>query len=142
VGTIVELRELTLAQTQTLASRYGVKREFVDSFYSLVGGHPYLLQLAFYHLATQNKTIDQLLQQIEFNGGIYEDFLLDLLESLEAHIELKDLFQLMLKEPTAIAPKKQFIKINQLQAMGLIKYENNTVNVTCKLYQDYFGDRL
>jgi hypothetical protein len=107
-----------------------------------VGGHPYLLQLAFYHLATQGKTVDQLLQQIEFNGGIYEDFLLDLLESLEAHIELKDLFQLLLKESAAIAPKKQFIKINQLQAMGLIKYENNTVNVTCKLYQDYFGDRL
>jgi hypothetical protein len=142
VGTIVELQELTLAQAQTLASRYGVKREFVDSFYSLVGGHPYLLQLAFYHLATQDKTIDKLLQQIEFNGGIYEDFLLDLLESLETQTDLKDLFKLLLKEPTAITPKKQFIKINQLQAMGLIKYENNTVNVTCKLYQDYFGDRL
>ena len=142
VGTIVELPEFTLAQTQTLASRYGVKREAVDSFYSLVGGHPYLLQLGFYHLATQGKTVAQLLQQIEFNGGIYEDFLLDLLESLETQTELKELFQLLLDNPTAIAPKKQFIKINQLQAMGLIKYENNTVSVTCKLYQDYFGDRL
>ena len=142
VGTIVELQEFTLAEAQTLASCYGVKREAVDSFYSLVGGHPYLLQLAFYHLATQDKKINQLLQKIDFNGGIYEDFLLDLLETLNTRTELKDLFQLLLQEPTAIAPKKQFIKINQLQAMGLIKYENNTVNVSCQLYQDYFSDRL
>jgi DNA-binding CsgD family transcriptional regulator len=142
VGTIVELQEFTLDQAQTLANRYGVKREAVDSFYSLVGGHPYLLQMAFYHLATTDTTTDQLLQQIEFNGGIYEDFLLDLLETLNTRTELKDLFQLLLNEPTTIAPKKQFIKINQLQAMGLIKYENNTVNITCQLYQDYFCDRL
>ena len=142
VGTTVELQEFTLAQAQTLASRYGVKREAVDSFYSLVGGHPYLLQLAFYHLATTDKTMDQLLQQIKINGGIYEDFLLDLLETLNTRTELKNWFQLLLSEAKNIEPKKQFIKINQLQAMGLIKYENNTVNVSCQLYQDYFSDRL
>lgn len=142
VGIIIELQDFTLDQVQTLAGRYGVKQEAVDRFYSLVGGHPYLLQLAFYHLVTQGKTADQLLQQIEFNGGIYEDFVLDLLESLDAQTELKDLFKLLLENPTAIATKKQFIKINQLQAMGLIKHENNLVKIACKLYQDYFGDRL
>ncbi len=143
VGTIVELQEFALDQAQTLASRYGVKREAVDRFYSLVGGHPYLLQLAFYHLATGDKTIDQLLQEINFNGGIYKDFLLELLDNIRVRAELKDLFSLLLNDPSIVTSNHHFTtELEQLQAMGLIQHSIENTKIACQLYRNYFGDRL
>jgi hypothetical protein len=57
VGVAIELPELTLQEIHTLVDRYQLPWQFptrmqrVIRIYELVGGHPYLVQLALHHLA-------------------------------------------------------------------------------------------
>ncbi len=40
-----------------------------------MGGHPYLVRIALYHLAQEQITLEELLQQAPTQGGIYGNIL-------------------------------------------------------------------
>ena len=57
VGLPIRLSALTRSQVETLTQRYGLDSATVDlnRLMTLVGGHPYLIQLALYHLYRQDQ---------------------------------------------------------------------------------------
>ncbi|MFP4009449.1 MAG: AAA-like domain-containing protein, partial [Spirulinaceae cyanobacterium] len=82
VGIIVKLPPLTLDQMQDLAHCYslpnltgeeGLKR--LAPLAAMVGGHPYLVHIAFYHLCRGQMSLIDLLNQAPTPSGIYSDHL-------------------------------------------------------------------
>jgi hypothetical protein len=142
VGLPIRLPELAIAQVQWLAKQYGWHSSIsaVQPLVALVGGHPYLLQLAFYHLQ-QGMTLEQLLQTASTQAGIYRDHLRRHWQMLQAYPELQmALDRVIANEPqgTTLDP----ILAYRLESSGLIQLEGNQVKLSCKLYRQYFGDRL
>ena len=90
-----KLSEFTVEQVQDLACRYGLNwsdRDPIEQLMNMVGGHPYLVHLALYHLAIllQNRlSVDreepgeemgraelaELLAAAPTHSGIYSDYL-------------------------------------------------------------------
>jgi hypothetical protein len=142
VGLPIRLEEFTLEQVQNLASRHGLDRQEILPIVSLVGGHPYLIRLAFFELFYQTVTIEQLLKYAPTDTGIYQQHLLRLLEILHQNQELQFVFKQIVDSNKPVQLKNKTVQIYQLESMGLIKLEGNLARTRCNLYQLYFRDRL
>jgi hypothetical protein len=64
VGFSVELPEFTAEQVQDLATRYELNwtDKQVEQLMALIGGNPYLVQLALHHISGEEMTVEQLLE--------------------------------------------------------------------------------
>ncbi|NEQ52408.1 MAG: TIR domain-containing protein [Leptolyngbya sp. SIO3F4] len=142
VGKNVELLEFNLAQVQDLTYRYGLQweKEQVNKLMKLIGGHPYLVRKALYHIRRQDITLDQLVQAAPTEAGIYSDHLRRHLLNLQQYPQLaKTLRQVVLKsKPVEIESDSAF----KLDSMGLIKLQGNDAVPRCDLYRQYFGVHL
>jgi transcriptional regulator with XRE-family HTH domain len=142
VGVDFELPEFNPEQVQELAQRYGLSwndRE-VGKLVNLVGGHPYLVNLALDRIKSWDNTLDQVLQEAPTETGIYGNHLRQLLSNLEQSPELMNLFR-------EVVLAEQPIQLNSVQAfkldsMGLVKLlpflRGNKAKPRCRLYRDYF----
>ena len=142
VGLEVALSPFDRQQVRSLAERSGVTltAEICNSLMALLAGHPYLVSLAFYHIAQGGKDWDNLLTQASTDEGIFKEHLHRHLWMLQQHPELSAALQQVLNQPDAVnLPQKQAFKLNSL---GLVALEGNQVRVSCELYQRYFSDRL
>ncbi|MEL6815237.1 MAG: AAA-like domain-containing protein, partial [Cyanobacteria bacterium J06598_3] len=85
VGLPITLMPFDLSQSQQLAERYGVTLNPKDhqALRALVGGHPYLLSIAFYYLGQGQLSLSQLLVQSPTPAGIYRHHLQACLDALE-----------------------------------------------------------
>lgn len=140
VGKNVELEEFTRPQIQDLAQRYRLQAGVVDEIVTLVGGHPYLVRKAFYHLRRQDVTLTQLKQTAATEAGIYSDHLRRLLLNLRLYPQLvESLRQVVVKsKPVEVEAEPAF----KLESMGLITLQGNEATPRCKLYRSYFQDHL
>lgn len=78
VGLAIALPPFNLEQVQELAQGYGLNWQ--DTFQSqqlmeMVGGHPYLINLALYYLCREEITLSELLQKALTQKGIYSNHL-------------------------------------------------------------------
>jgi hypothetical protein len=105
-----------------------------------VGGHPYLVRLAFYHLNRQNISLDQLLSEAASRSGIYSEHLKCLLDYLDDHPELRAAMRKVLKSDKGV--QLDITRANKLEALGLVKIQASKVIPSCQLYREYFRDRL
>ena len=142
VGLRVELEPFDRQQIIELAQRHqlALSSQELTQLVDLVGGFPYLTRKALYHLAEANLTLNKLLKTAPTDAGIYSNHLQRHLRNIESHPELVAALIHVLKS-------SQPIKIEQvigfkLHSMGLIKYCDNQVSISCGLYQAYFSDRL
>jgi hypothetical protein len=142
VGLVVELTEFNQSQIETLAQRHKLdyNQTQIQQLISLVGGHPYLIRLALYHLAIGDITLENFLQNSPTNSGIYEEHLRRLLTSLQANTNLAEAFMQVVKatEPVGIATMPAY----QLYSMGLVKRVGDKLVTRCQLYQQYFREHL
>ncbi|MBD2020641.1 AAA-like domain-containing protein [Leptolyngbya sp. FACHB-36] len=142
VGRNVELPEFTAAQVQDLARRYGLhwQESQVEQLVTLVGGHPYLVRKAFYHLRRQEVTLEQLLQTSHTEAGIYSDHLRRHLLNLQRYPQLAEAFrQVVVKsKPVELDSDPAF----KLESMGLINLYGNEATTRCDLYRLYFRNYL
>jgi transcriptional regulator with XRE-family HTH domain len=142
VGLPVELGEFTPEQIATLARCHELNwtSTQVEYLMSIVGGHPYLTRLAFYHLACQDVTLDQLLSEAITNTGIYEEHLRRHLIMLNQQPELAAAFHQVVtqSEPARLDTTYTY----KLYSMGLIKRQGDRVLPRCELYRQYFQHRL
>ena len=142
VGLPIELPELNLTQVQDLVQRYGLSwtGEQVEKLMAMVGGHPYLLRMALYHIARREITLESILQVAPTEEGLYSGHLRRHLLNLE-------------KNPKLLVAMKQVVATNipvridteeafKLRSMGLVKMRANDVLPLCDLYRLYFCDRL
>ncbi|XHR80696.1 MAG: AAA-like domain-containing protein [Gloeotrichia echinulata GP01] len=109
---------------------------------SLVGGHPYLVRLALYYLVSQDADIKQLLKEATTDTGIYTEHLRRHLEIFQENGELGTVFKEIVTNNQPIKLERKNRQIYQLDSMGLIKITNNFIIPSCRLYQEYFGDRV
>lgn len=142
VGLPVELGEFTPIEVATLAAAHQLswQQAQVDQLMGLIGGHPYLTRLAFYHLACQDLSIEQLIAEATTNTSIYEDHLRRHLVLLNQQPELAAAFQqVVTADEPVFLPTTHVYK---LYSMGLIKRQTDKVTSRCELYRQYFRERL
>lgn len=142
VGLPVELTEFTQEQVQDLADRHQLNWNNiqVQQLMAMVGGHPYLVRLAFYYLGEQDLTLDNLLQDAPTDTGIYEVHLRRHLGSLIENPELALALKEVVRAPEPV--RLETMQAYKLYRMGLIQRIRDRVVPRCQLYQLYFQERL
>jgi hypothetical protein len=142
VGLPVELSEFTAEQVKDLAWRHKLdwNDAQVQQLMAIVGGHPYLVRLAFYRLAHQDLTLERLLEDAPTDAGIYEDHLRRHWKPLKENPELAAALKQVVT--TAEPVRLETMQAYKLYSMGLIKRLGDRVTPRCQLYQQYFRERL
>jgi hypothetical protein len=144
VGVPVSLPDFTQEQARQFAQRFQLTDEAdvaIETLFEWVGGHPYLLKLAFGELADRSMDyMPTLLAEIASDSGIYSSHLRRHLLSMQQDPALaKALVQVVCAE----APVKlETITAYKLQSMGLITLTGNMAQCRCQLYRHYFAERL
>ncbi|MEG3890403.1 AAA-like domain-containing protein [Microcoleus sp. Z1_A1] len=156
VGMPIKLSEFTAEQVQDLACRHGLNWSNsapIEQLMNMVGGHPYLVHLALYHLAIlqQNRLfvdrdepgqelalakLAELLTAAPTHSGIYSDYLQNQSIAIQQQPELASAFQQVVdaKNSVHLEPLMAY----QLDSMGLVKLEGNNCSLSCELYRLYF----
>lgn len=142
VGLVVELSEFNQSQIEVLAHHHQLNynQTQVQQLMSMLGGHPYLIRLALYHLALGQITLKDLLQNAPTNAGIYEEYLRRFLHTFQVNPHLAEAFIQVVTatEPVGIATMPAY----QLYSMGLVKRVGDKLVTRCQLYQQYFREHL
>jgi len=133
------LPEFTQEQVQDLAWRHGLNWDVdqVKQLMSLVGGHPYLIRKALYHIWQQDFTLEELLVKYTRKVRIYSEYLGQQLSNLRQYPELYAAFTQVTNSPTPA--KLEWEQALQLQTMGLVHLKGDRVLPSCNLYRQYFN---
>ncbi|WP_094676135.1 AAA-like domain-containing protein [Hydrocoleum sp. CS-953] len=137
-GLVINLPEFTLAQVQDLARRYEqeITEEKIQQLITLLSGHPYRLQLAFYYLQQQTITLEELLENSDSTTAIYAEHLQQQWWNLQRYDELLPIFTEIVNNHKPIE-----IKLSlgyQLQKMGLVHLEGDLASLCCELFRPFF----
>ncbi|RCJ17742.1 diguanylate cyclase [Nostoc sp. ATCC 43529] len=146
IGLPIKLALFTKEQVQDLAQRHGLDwtdGKDADSLMAMLGGHPYLVRLALYHLVGKGGlqgNLKQLLQQAPTESGIYHEYLRQYILALREEPDLAAAFYQVInvKNHVKLEPALAY----KLQGMGLINLEGDRCTPTCELYRLYFGEYL
>ncbi len=147
VGLPIHLPEFTASQVRELAARHGLDgtddvvgmRGFTPLI-EMVGGHPYLVQLALYYLRRREVTLEDLLNKAATQAGIYGDYLRSYWEKLRIHPELVDALKKVIEADKRVQLEPTLAY--KLESMGLVKIAGNEATLSCELYRRYFGELL
>ena len=142
VGVPIDLSAFDVHQTAQLAQRYQLDQlsdSNLEELNTLVGGHPYWLQLAFYWLR-HDLSLETILREAATDSGIYGQALNRHLDRLQQNPNLLYSFKTVLShsEPMTL----ELITAYQLESLGLVKRNGNQVKIYCPLYQAYFENQL
>ena len=143
VGTTIDLPEFNLRQVKALATRYkldGCLEENLSKLMVLLGGHPYLLQIAIDHLKSQQITIEEMLKLAPTEQGIFSDHLRQELWNLQHNPPLELGYKQVVSSdrPVRLDAEVGF----KLHSLGLVKLLQNDCVPSCDLYRQYFSSRL
>ncbi|MDJ0731651.1 MAG: AAA-like domain-containing protein [Crocosphaera sp.] len=140
VGIPITLPMFTAKQVQKLAKIYNLNwsLEQGEKLMDLVGGNPYLLKLALYHISLKKITLEKLLiSDPHAASSIYRDHLQRQLWSLQQ--QNSGLLQALEKVVFATKPiELDLIESIKLQSLGLVHFQSHEVIISCRLYQQYF----
>jgi hypothetical protein len=138
VGLPIELPEFTSEQVYDLTQRHGLNwnASQVQQLMSIVGGHPYLVRVALYHIAAGQLTLDQLLQIASTEAGLYGDHLRRHLWTLQQHPQLAAAFTKVVTSCEAV--ELESVLAFKLHSMGLVQLRGNQVTPRFELYRQYF----
>jgi len=142
VGLPINLKEFTIDQVMDLVIRHGLDCDTraAERLMDMVGGHPFLVRLALYHLAKDSKSLDQILEEAPTEAGIYSDHLRRHLWNLEKHPDLLSAIRQTAVSNTPV--RLESIQGFKLNGMGLVDLQKNDVTLRYELYRQYFRDRL
>lgn len=142
VGLSLKLPQFNSLQVQDLAERYGLDwtQSETQQLMAMVGGHPYLVSLAFYHLARKEVTLEQLLETAPTQAGIYSHHLRVHWAILRDDAELASLLQRAIAANGSV--ELDAIAAYKLESMGLVQIEGNLARVSCELYRVYFQQQM
>ncbi|NEO73818.1 AAA-like domain-containing protein [Moorena sp. SIO3H5] len=143
VGEAVELSDFDLNNIQSLAGRYGLSLsvESGQQLMEMLGGHPYLLKLAFSTLSKNtNITMEHLLETAPTESGIYRHHLRELLNNLILHPNLLEAFKKVLTTTKPVRLDYQATYL--LESLGLVRVIGNDCIPRYNLYREYFSNRI
>lgn len=141
-GLAIDLPEFIPAQVQELTNRWGedMTTQQIEQLITLLGGHPYRLQLAFYYLQQQTITLKQLLENSVSTTGIYADHLEQQWWNLQPYPNLLPSFTEIVRQSSPV--DCEAVQAEQLCKMGLVHLHGKKVSLACELFRPFFRDRL
>ena len=141
-GLVIKITEFTSAQVQDLAELWEQKitEPEIKQLITLLGGHPYRLQLAFYSLQQQTITLEELLVNSVLATTLYAEHLQQEWWNLQRYPDLLPIFTQIVSNPNPI--EIEISPGSQLQKMGLVHLEEGRVSLACELFRHFFSDRL
>jgi hypothetical protein len=147
VGLPILLPKFNLDQAQDLALRYGLaiaddilELQKLKSFHAMVDGHPFLLNLAFYHLSHSATSMMEILTNAPTQTSIYGEHLRIYLLMLQNNPTLSKAYCEVVMSDAPV--DLDAIVAYQLESMGLITLYEDKATPSCDLYRLYFRDRL
>nr|WP_255699520.1 AAA-like domain-containing protein [Tychonema sp. BBK16] len=149
VGLPVDLPEFNAVQIQDLAARHNLNWSDaeVDKLMAIVGGHPYLVRVALYHISRSDLTLDELKESALAkpskriaDSGIYSDHLRRQLWNLEEYPELAAGMREIVASDSPVQLKA--MQAFKLDSLGLVKLQGNECVPRCELYRQYFRTNL
>lgn len=142
VGLPIDLPEFNPHQILNLALKHGLNWDLlqVSKLMKIVGGHPFLVRVAFYHLAKQRQSLEQLFLEALTETSPFSNHLRRYLWQLQLQPELAQGLQTVLAADTPV--RLGFIEMFKLHSMGLVHLRGNEITPRCELYRQYFSDRL
>lgn len=142
VGLSVELPELTPLQVQDLANRHELewRNQEVQNLMGLIGGNPYLVQMALHHISCQDITLEQLWETAISDDGVYSDYLREQFWNLKQYPELVNALTQVVSSQTPV--ELDPVQVFRLQSMGLVRLVNQQAIPSWELLRQYFSDRL
>lgn len=143
VGLSFRLPEFVESQIETLSQLHQLnksQRELITKLTKFIGGNPYLIRLAMYHLKTQEIEDNHLLETVATLSGIYSNHLRSQWTKLQN-------FPILLKAIDKIVNSEKSVQIepitaHQLESMGLVKLFKDEVMPSCELYRIFFRNQL
>jgi hypothetical protein len=142
VGVSIKLLAFNRLQMEELVLKHQLvfNKPDLDKIIELLGGHPYLIRVALYHLKYQLISLDKLLQTASTESGLFTGHLRRHLKYLNNKPSLSTAMKEVVsaENPIRLADNLIF----KLNSMGLIILQGNNVIPSCNLYKDYFCDRL
>lgn len=141
VGLPIELPEFNAEQIKALAHCYGLDWQAtqVKQLMSMVGGHPYLVRMALYHIASEQMPLADFLRLAPTEASVYSNHLRRHLLALQQQPQLASVLRRLAAE---VEPALTSLEIFQLIRMGLIQLQASQVKLRCELYRQYFGNCL
>ena len=144
VGLSIKLPHFTVEQVQDLAKLYGLDwwsdRSKTQQLMAMVGGHPYLVNLALYHLHRFEMDMYELLLAAPTLGGIYSDYLRSLLTMLLEEVPLVSAMQEVVIAKGSV--RLEAIAAYKLESLGLVQLDGHFAKPSCELYRSYFHSQL
>ncbi len=143
VGLAIALPHFNLEQVQDLAQRYGLNWQdttATQQLMEMVGGHPYLINLALYYLCREEIALPNLLQKAPTQTGIYSNHLRGHLLTLREQPELSIALNKIVTTDNSV--EIDAIVAYKLESMGLIQLDGNLSKPSCELYRLYFQENL
>lgn len=141
VGLPINLPDLTAEEVQVLANAYDISSEVVSPLMELVGGHPYLIQLALYYLWSGQATLPDLLQKASTPIGIYANHLNQCSVHLQNEARLAEAFQQVVQADAGVSLELEVAR--KLESLGLIQFDDVCLaQPSCALYQRFFAALL
>ncbi|MBD2314072.1 AAA-like domain-containing protein [Desertifilum sp. FACHB-1129] len=142
VGLSIELSCFNLDRVKELTLRYGLSSEnaYAETLLNLVGGHPYLTQLALFDLSQRPVEPKEFTQTAIAPDSIFSSHLRQQLACLEQDPELLNAMKqtLLTPEGALLHPTQAF----KLQGLGLVSFQNQRALPSCNLYRAYFSQVL
>jgi DNA-binding CsgD family transcriptional regulator len=143
IGRHFELEEFTESEIIQLIERYqlSLSADEIKQMMLLIGGHPYLVNLALYHLVTHPYiAVKEFLKDASKNG-MYHNYLCSLVDYLESNPDLKLALQNVINTTEGAIKLKLKLK-SKLYSMGVIKFQGIQSKIRCELYRQYFQECL
>lgn len=142
VGLPIHLPPFAAEQVEELVKKYGLNwsNQQINQLLDLVGGQPYLVQLALHHIWQQDSSLEQIISSSPTDAGIYANHLQRQLWALQQDPKLEQIFyQVLVADSPVELDLAQAIK---LQSMGLIDLRGKQAIPSCPLYTQYFRTHL
>ncbi|GAX37132.1 AAA-like domain-containing protein [Nodularia sp. NIES-3585] len=146
LGLLIKLPNFTKEQVEELAQRHGLHWENsqnTESLMAMVGGHPYLIRLALYHLVGRGGlagNLQAVLVQAATTAGIYHEYLRQYVLVLQGEPELATAFSEVITASNDV--KLEPLIAYKLHSMGLVHLEGDRCTPACELYRLYFRSQL
>ena len=141
VGVSVEVNEFTTDRVELLAAKHQLNwtRVEIDRLMSIIGGHPFLVRLAMFEVASHHIDLPSLLATASSREGIfYQRHLARMETTLNGQPDLLTAMAsaIRAKEGAVLAPSLK----GRLEGLGLVKLHGELVIPRCELYRQYFGN--
>jgi len=140
VGTPIDLDEFTPMQVHQLAALHGLSEAQIEPIVELVGGHPYLMRIALYNLASGSSSIEQIIQNAATEVGLFGKHLTTRLVKVEKDVHLNEVLRSLVDSPQPL--RFDLATTAKLDSMGLVLRTDHGVKIRNQLYRRYFRDRL